>query len=349
MLVHFEELSAPQRAGGIEAVTRELVVHLRNSGLKVSRSSESEPPGLPDCVHFHGIWSPKLAGRLFLWSRRGVPCVASPHGMLASWAVSHKWFKKKVAWLLYQKRLLDRAVLLHGTSERETRHFKELGLKPAVASIPWGVSLPPVKAERPVHPRPRIALFVGRIYPVKGLPMLVGAWAKVRPPGWKVKIVGPDEAGHRAEVEALVRKARLEADFEFTGPLQGEALRAAYESASLFIQPSHTENFGMAIAEAMAHSLPVVTTTGTPWSILPERGCGWWVAPTAEHISQVLATATALDDEALRRMGTRGRELVASEFSWRQTANKMEAAYQWVLGNEPKPDFVCSKAETLKC
>ena len=173
--------------------------------------------------------------------------------------------------------------------------------------------------------------------------MLVEAWAKVRPPGWKLKIVGPDEAGHRAEVESLVRKAGLAADFEFTGPLQGEALGAAYESASLFLQPSHTENFGMAIAEALSHSLPVVTTTGTPWSILPERGCGWGVAPTADQLALILSTATGLDDETLRCMGMRGRELVASEFSWRQTANKMKAVYQWVLGGETKPIFLSDK------
>jgi len=231
-------------------------------------------------------------------------------------------------------------VLLHGASERETRQFKTLQLKPPVALIPWGVSLPPARAERPDHPRPRIVLFVGRIYPVKGLPTLVEAWAKVRPSGWKLRIVGPDEAGHRAEVESQIRKAKVEVDFEFAGPLQGEALREAYESASLFILPSYTENFGMAIAEAMAHSLPVVTTTGTPWSILPERGCGWWVNPTADQIAQAIFTATALDEQTLRDMGTRGRELVSSEFSWRQTANKLKQLYQWVLGGETKPECV---------
>ena len=340
MNIHFEELAEPQRAGGIEAVTRELVAHLRADGLQVSRSSEREAASLPDCVHLHGIWSPQLARRFLVWGKRGVPCVVSPHGMLDPWALSHKWFKKKVAWHVYQKRLLNRAVFLHGASERETKQFKKLRLKPPTDLVPYGVSLPPVQVERPVHSRPRIALFVGRIYPVKGLPMLVEAWVKVRPPGWKLKIVGPDEAGHRAEVEALVRRAKLEADFEFTGPLQGEALRVAYESAGLFIQPSYTENFGMAIVEALSHSLPVVTTTGTPWSILPERGCGWWVAPTVDHIVQALSAATALDDETLRGMGTRGRELVASEFSWQQAANKMKQAYQWVLGGGPKPAWV---------
>jgi glycosyltransferase involved in cell wall biosynthesis len=337
MNIHFEELSGPKRAGGIEAATRELAAHLRSTGLKVSRSSEGEAVGLPDCVHLHGIWSPRLAGRFLVWRKRGVPCLVSPHGMLDPWALSHKWFKKKIAWHVYQKRLLDRAVLLHGASERETRQFKALRLKPPAAVIPWGVSLPP-RTERTDHPRPRVALFVGRIYPVKGLPMLVEAWAGVRPAGWKLKIVGPDEAGHRAEVESQIRKAGVEADFEFTGPLQGGALREAYEGASLFILPSFTENFGMVVAEALAHSLPVVTTTGTPWSMLPERGCGWWVVPAVDPIAQALSTAAALDEETLRGMGMKGRELVSSEFSWRQAASKMEQLYQWVLGDGTKPE-----------
>jgi len=340
MNLHFEELADSQRAGGIEAATIALVAHLRARGLKVSRSSEQEPECAPDCVHLHGIWSPRLAKSLVCWRKRGVPCVISPHGMLAPWALSHKWFKKKVAWHLYQKRLLDRAALLHGTSEYETRQFKKLGLRAPVAAIPWGVSLPPLRVEQPATLNSRVVLFVGRIYPVKGLPMLVEAWAKVRPSGWKLKLVGPDEAGHQAEVEALIRKAGLEEDCEFTGALEGAALHAAYGSASLFIQPSYTENFGMAIVEAMSHSLPVVTTTGTPWSILPERGCGWWVDPTVDQIAQVLSKAMALDNETLRGMGMKGRELVANEFSWSQTANKMVAAYQWVLGNGPRPDFV---------
>ena len=149
-----------------------------------------------------------------------------------------------------------------------------------------------------------------------------------------MRIVGPDEAGHRAEVESLIRKTKVEADFEFTGPLQGEALREAYEGASLFILPSFTENFGMVVAEAMAHSLPVMTTTGTPWSLLPERGCGWWVSPTVEEIARALSIATRLEDEALHAMGAKGRDVVANEFSWPQTAGRMKQLYERVLDSE---------------
>lgn len=340
MNIHFEELTAPQRAGGIDTATRELVVHLRADGLKVSRSSEQEPSCLPDCVHLHGLWSPRLAVRLLVWRNRGVPCVVSPHGMLDPWALSHKWFKKKVAWHVYQKRLLDRAVLLHGASERETGQFRALRLKPPLALIPWGVSLPPKRVNWSNHPRQRVALFVGRVYPVKGLPMLVEAWARVRPAGWKLKIVGPDEAGHRGEVESLARKVGVATSVEFVGELAGLAKEAAYDGADLFILPSYTENFGMVVAEAMAHSLPVVTTTGTPWSLLAERGCGWWVVPTVDYIAQALSLATTLDDETLQTMGRRAREVVSSEFSWGQAATNMKEAYQWVVGGRPKPRCV---------
>ena len=340
MNIHFEELAEDQRTGGIEAATRELAVHLRETGFAVCRSSETAPVGLPDCVHIHGIWSPKLAGSLLAWRKRGVPCVVSPHGMLAPWALSHKWFKKKVAWHIYQQRLLNCSAALHGTSPQELQQFKSLGIKPPAALIPWGVSLTSPRVGRRVSSRLRTALFVGRIYPVKGLPMLVDAWARVRPAGWKMKIVGPDEAGHRAEIKAMIQRLGLASEFEFAGVLQGKDLHEAYNQAHLFILPSFTENFGMVVAEALSHSLPVLTTTGTPWAMLLEKGCGWWVAPAAEPIAKALAIATALDDETLEAMGVSGRDWVSREFSWHSAATRMAQLYRWASGAGPVPECV---------
>ena len=343
MKVHFEELAAPQRAGGIEAVTRELVTHLSALGVKVSRSSESEAAGLPDCVHVHGIWSPRLAGKFNAWCQRGVPCVVSPHGMLEPWALSHKWLKKKIAWHVYQKRWLNRAAMLHGTSECEVRQFKTLGLKPPTVLVPWGVELPPQNWKSEVRSQKsviRTALFVARIQSKKGLPMLVEAWAKVRPAGWKMKIVGPDEAGHRAEVESIIRTTKTETDFEFTGPLQGAALRAAYESASLFILPSYSENFGMAIAEALAAGVPVITTKGTPWEELVSRRCGWWVEINVGSLTAALREAMALTDAERQAMGERGRKLVEENYAWPKIAGDMKMVYEWVLKGGPQPGCV---------
>lgn len=340
MRLHFEELTVAQRMGGIEAATCGLATQLAHIGVEITRSSGGAVFDLPDCVHLHGVWSPRLARKMWLWRKKGVPCVVSPHGMLEPWALSHKQAKKKAAWHLYQRWLLGQAAVLHGTSEREIAQFRALGLRSPAVMVPWGVSVSEGKAARPTTQDARVALFVGRVFRVKGLLMLVEAWARVRPEGWKLKIVGPDEARHQAEVEAAVRKAGIASVVEFTGELTGLAKDAAYAGSSLFVMPSYAESFGMAIAEALAHSLPVITTTGTPWSLLPERGCGWWVAPTVECIANALASAAALDDETLRCMGTKGRDWVVNDYGWQQTAQKMKVVYSWALGRRAKPEYV---------
>ena len=231
MRIRFEELAARQRAGGIEAAVRALAESLKREGVSVSRSSESlvvVNRDVPDCIHFHGIWSPTLARRFLTWRRRGIPCVVSPHGMLEPWALAYKPLEKMLAWHVYQRPILNRAAALHATSAREAENLRRLGLKATIEIIPWGLEIPEPRhytAVSDANRSHRTALFVGRLHPIKGLPMLVEAWAKVRPGGWKMAPVGPDEAGHQAEVQALVRKANLEAVFEFAGGLEGDSLQ----------------------------------------------------------------------------------------------------------------------------
>ena len=141
-------------------------------------------------------------------------------------------------------------------------------------------------------------------------------------------------------MEALVQQAGLDEVFEFAGPLSGTALEQAYNDADLYIQPSHTENFGMAIAEAMAHRLPVITTHGAPWKLLEDESCGWWVPVSVDGIAAALDDATRRSPEELAAMGERGRAVVVERFSWDKIAADMIACYEWVLGRGAKPDCV---------
>ncbi len=334
MKVRFEELAASQRAGGIESAMTGLVRALAEQDVEVSRSAlEPEFPRgrLPDCVHFHGIWSPALVSRFLAWRRAGVPCLVSPHGMLEPWAMAHKRWKKLVAWHLYQKRMLNQFQRLHGTSDREVAQFANLGLRVPAEVIPWGVDLPAESFGSRAPAASRKALFVGRIYPVKGLPLLVEAWGRVRPQGWKMLLMGPDEAGHRKEVEAAIAKHRLGDVFEFLGELRGEAKDEIYRQAQLFILPSHTENFGMVVAEALAHGLPVVTTRGTPWSGLTRERCGWWVPTSVDGLAEVLLRACSSSPEDLNAMGDLGRGWMERDFGWDQVAVRMKAMYQGLV------------------
>jgi len=281
-----------------------------------------------DIIHDNGIWLPHNHRLAVLAKRRGIPRVVSTRGMLEPWAIAHKRWKKRVAWLLYQRGDIGSAAALHATAEAEARGLRRLGLPMPVRVVPNGVDLPPGPVGVAEH---GTALFLGRLHPVKGLPLLAEAWRRVSPAGWRLRVVGPDERGHRAELEALVAAAGLSGVWSFEGELAGEAKRAALAAASLLILPTHTENFGMVVAEALAHGVPVITTQGAPWERLRDEGCGWWTGISAEGLAVALTEATRLGADELAAMGERGRRWMAREFSWETVASGVRALYDCAL------------------
>lgn len=306
------------------------------AGSRVRRLSGSldralQEYGTPDIVHDNGIWLPHNHRLARLCRNRGIPRVVSVRGMLEPWARQHKRVKKWIAWEVYQRRDLAGAACLHVTSSAEAKSVQGFGWNVPIREIPNGVDLPHLSGAQPRTSQPRIALFVGRIHPVKGLPMLIEAWSRVRPEGWKLKIVGPDEGGHRAKLESSIDRAKLAACCEWTGELADEAKEDAYRSADLFVLPSHTENFGMSIGEALGHGLPVITTQGTPWQLLETKRCGWWVPVNVDGIAAALGDATSKDSEDLMTMGQRGRAVMEERFAWTRIAGEFVGCYRRVL------------------
>lgn len=294
--------------------------------------------GETDILHDNGIWLPHNHRLAVLAERRGITRVVSTRGMLEPWALSHKRLKKRLAWHLYQRRDLGHARCHHTTAEAEARNVQNLQLGVPIVTVPNGIDVP---EERPrfcgsgtKKAVRRTALFLGRIYPVKGLPMLIEAWARVLPEGWFLRIAGPDEAGHQKQVERAVLAAGLGEVISFTGPILHQMKKSAFFDAELFVLPTHSESFGIVVAEALAHGLPVLTTTAAPWSILTKTGCGWWVDATVDGIAEGLRQATILDSETLRSMGAKGRALVSAKFGWKRIAELMLSTYQAILAGE---------------
>ena len=294
--------------------------------------------GKVELLHDNGIWLPHNHRLTVLAEKRGIPRVVSIRGMLEPWAFRHKQAKKKIAWWLYQRRDLKKARLHIATGETEAKNLQRSGLKVPVAIVPNGIDLPEeiprkfgLDSQMVVRARQRTALFLGRIYPIKGLPMLVEAWARVRPEGWLLRIAGPDEAGHQKQVEKAISDAGLGDVVSFVGTIEPQMKSFVFFDADLFVLPSHSESFGMAVAEALAHAVPVLTTTGTPWSMVQEAGCGWWVPPTVNGLADGLRHATSLDREELFSMGEKGRSLVSKEFGWKRIANLMLSTYEEAL------------------
>jgi glycosyltransferase involved in cell wall biosynthesis len=304
--------------------------------------------GRVDVLHDNGIWLRHNHELAKLALQRGIPRIVSTRGMLEPWATSQKRWKKRLAWWLYQRRDLMRAACLHTTAPREAQNVRALGLGIPICMIPNGVDLPEIdstagdrKYEALGQEGHKVALFLGRIHPKKGLPMLIEAWARIRPPSWVLWIAGPDDSGHQTELARSVLAASLRQVVSFLGPLDGPKKRSALLNANLLVLPTHSENFGMVIAEALAHGLPVLTTTGAPWPMLQERGCGWWVDANIDGITEGLRQATSQPRETLQAMGARGRELVAAEFGWPRIAKEFMATYEELVSKRALPsDFI---------
>ena len=298
---------------------------------------ERTPPAL---LHDHGLWLPSNIIAALVSRQYGIPLVISTRGMLTSWALRHHRWKKRLAWWAYQRWVLRQASLFHVTSQEEVDQLRRLSFNQPAAVIPNGVPLPgPNRSETP-DGEARRALFLSRLHPKKGLPMLLQAWAEVRPEGWTLELVGPSEEGHRAELETQARRLKLNGQVHFAGPVSDDEKWDVYRRADLFVLPTHSENFGIVVAEALAAGVPVITTTGTPWNDLEGHDCGWWVEPTEQALTEALRAAVQADDETRRAMGQRGRRLVEDEYSWPGVAKNMSAAYRWVQSGGAPPDFV---------
>lgn len=293
-----------------------------------------------DLIHLHGMWSPLLAVAAMVARKRGIPLVVSPHGCLEPWALGYKYYKKWLALKTYQGAILRSASLFVATARQELESIRRLGLRQPIAVIPNGVDV-----EQPflrdAHEEVKTILFLSRVHPIKGLLDLVEAWALVRRPGWRIVIAGGDEGGYRAKVEALIRARELESDFEFVGFVTGVQKQACFDSADIFVLPTYSENFGLAIAEALANELPVITTTGAPWQELLEQRCGWWVTPGVAGVAGALRAAIECDPVELGLMGKRGRQLVLDKYSWTRIGSTALEVSEWLLNrSRPMPDAV---------
>lgn len=290
-------------------------------------------------MHDNGMWLPSNHSTASIAKQLGIPLVIHPHGMLEKSALEVRSWKKSLAWCLYQRRDLEIAAMFVATSYQEAATIREKGFPQPIAVLPIGVDLPSLEPQTQ-NRQVRQALFLSRIHPIKGLTDLVDAWAKVRPPNWKMVIAGPDEENHRSEIERAVANLGLSDSFIFKGPVYGKLKADLFNESDLFVLPSKSENFGLVIAEALSYGIPVITTDRTPWESLVSKQCGWWVEKTVDALAEAISDATSLSDAERKKMGSRGRDFVESEFSWPMVADKMIMAYEWVLGKSPKPKFI---------
>ena len=183
----------------------------------------------------------------------------------------------------------------------------------------------------------RIILFLSRIDPKKGLDLLIRAFAAVRErhKGALLLLAGDGEPGYVAGLKMLVVQMGLAEDVVWAGQLSGALKQAAFASAETFVLPSYSENFGIALVEALAAGCPCVTTEGVAVASFVRRyAAGTVVVPSVSELAN--AIARMLEDEnysALCR--TNARRLARSEFSLEAMGQALLGAYHEILSANP--------------
>lgn len=291
-------------------------------------------------LHVHGLWLMPNIYPGAIARARGVPLIFAPRGMLGPEALQFSQHRKQIMWHLLQKRAVSAAACLHATSEQEYEEIRQYGLRQPVAVVPNGIDVPVALARRGTRGM-RTVLYLGRIHPKKGLDRLVAAWQQIEPlrPDWTLRIVGPDENRYRDRLKQQALSLGLRR-IVFADPLFGDLKREAYQAAEIVVLPTLNENFGMTVAEALAHGTPVICTKGAPWEGLETNACGWWIDQGVASLSNALNRATSIPSDELIAMGNRGRDWMARDFSWTAIASKMAAVYSWLSANTSIPTWV---------
>ena len=293
-----------------------------------------------DLVHIHALFSyPSISAAFWAWRRR-IPYIVRPLGVLTHWSMRQRrpWLKRS-SFSLIESRILSGAAAVHYTSEQEIREAADLGVRHRAELIPNAVEVPPhifrkVQGQfRKRHPelanRPLI-LFLSRLDQKKGLDLLLPAFADVikEHPRAILAIAGNGEA---AFVEALKQKAArigISRHLLWTGFLAGEDKWAALADADLFVLPSYSENFGIAVAESLACGVPVVISDqiGIHHEI-SGSGAGVFVPCAPEPIAKAISLVLA--DPTLRaRMGVAARQCAREQFSLNVMTQKILRLYQ---------------------
>ncbi len=274
--------------------------------------------------------------------RAGLPYLAYPEGSLNPRALRVSRWKKAVWWRLGERAYFQGAGAIVALTDVERDHIRAAGLTNRIEVIPNGINLGDLE---PAMSRAELEagwsrlkdrgwlLFLGRLHPIKGLDLLLRAFAPVagKYPDHLLVIAGPDEGGYRKVLEKMALNLGLESRVFFPGPVYGAAKAGLLKESEFLALPSYSEGFPVAVHEALGCGTPVLVTTTCHIPHVAQAGAGLVVEPEVEPLSRGMEQLLG-DDRMRREMGANGRRLIASRFTWEKVARQTAALCAEVMG-----------------
>lgn len=294
-----------------------------------------------DLVHIHALFSMPCTLAMVLARRRGIPYVITPHGLLCHWSLRQSALKKKIYLKLIEQSNLNHSAGLHLNSELEQRDLTALQLKSPSVVIPHGLRVPPpcpdaalrLRTWLQLPPDEPILLFLARLHPKKGLERLIPALARIRHQRFTFIIAGSGDPGYEAELRDRLQEAGLCDRTRMVGFVKGEQKDLLLQGSDLFLLTSYSENFGMAVLEALAAGLPAIVTPGVALSkVVQQHQFG--AVPELEEDAIATTILQALNQPAvMKEKGDRARQYVLKHYTWNAIATQLIDVYGGIVGD----------------
>lgn len=308
-----------------------------NRRLRADFDQYAQPASL---IHIHGIWETHCAFAS-RWARSNKrPYLISAHGMLDPWALRQKRWKKKLYSSIIEKYNLQQADCLRAITLSEAAQYRAFGLTNPIAIIPNGVNIPEHLSPEffwQQYPKLReksIVLFLGRLHPKKGIIPLCRAWPQIRSefPEAHLVFAGPDCEGSEALLLETISSHKLQDSVSLIGPIFGDLKWSAYIAATIFVLPSFSEGFSIAVLESMGAGTPVVISESCYFPEAVKAGAGWFTGTSEDEIASAVITALGTGLSARNSMGRLAAKLIKDEYTWTQIAIQLADVQDWLLG-----------------
>ncbi len=298
--------------------------------------------------HYLFSYASTSAGAIARW--QGIPYTVRTMGQLSPWALNHSRLKKQIYSSLIERHNLNRAAAIHCTATGEAEDVRKFGIKTPIITLPLGVNqsqkIPDAKQKlRQIYniaPTTPIVLLLARLHAVKRPELLIQALGKLAQENrdFHLILAGSGEPEYLTHLKNLAASLGLASRTSLPGFVTGKDKDLLLFASDIFVMPSFTENFGIAIAEAMAAGLPAIVTSSV--KIAPEIAeakAGLVVAPEVDALKNAIAQLLA-SPNLRHQLGENGKRLVSSRYTWSAISLNLADAYRSIIERQILPQNI---------